>query len=105
VSLDAIPFHHSLRGGSYKLHYFKWTITEVGFSSLLHRFLFIIGCHNKELIYVKVTHETFQQGKNHNKIMKGPFYKNFIWTMSVLLKLNMELFHNLCIQCFSNFGI
>ncbi len=61
MSLDAIAFHHSSRQGSSKLHYFKWTIIEVEFSSLLHRFLFIIGCHNKGLIYVKVTHEKFQQ--------------------------------------------
>jgi hypothetical protein len=61
VSLHVISFHHNSRGGSYKLHYFKWIITKVGFSSFLHRFLFITGCHDKGLINVKVTHETFQQ--------------------------------------------
>jgi len=61
VSFDAIPFHHSSRRGICKLHYLKWIVTEVGFSSLLHRFLLIIRCHNKGIIYVKVTNETFQQ--------------------------------------------
>ncbi len=61
MSFDAISFHHSSKGGICKLQYLKWTIIEVGFSSLLHRFLFIIGCHSKGLIYVRVTHETFQQ--------------------------------------------
>jgi hypothetical protein len=49
------------RWGSCKLHYLKWTIIEVGLSSLWCRIFTIIQCHKKGLIYVKVTHETFQQ--------------------------------------------
>jgi hypothetical protein len=77
-------------------NYTTSNIIEVGFSSLLHIFVFIIGCHNKGLIYVRVTHDTFQQGKNHNKIMKGPFYKNFIWIVSIFLKLNTKFYFTIC---------
>jgi hypothetical protein len=28
--------------------------------------------------------------------MKGPSYKDFIWTVSILLKLNMEFYFTLC---------